>query len=63
VNFGNADENGAKVNDWNPKNTDEYAGFFLSRSVMRKRAYSPFAFLSQPPINFPISKTRPSMPP
>lgn len=33
VNFGNADVNGANVNDWNPKDRSANDGFFLSRSV------------------------------
>jgi hypothetical protein len=33
VNFGDADEDGANLNDWNPQNANDNIGFFLSRSV------------------------------
>jgi hypothetical protein len=37
VNIGNADSDGATVNNWNPRNSNGHVGFFLSRSVAEKR--------------------------
>lgn len=46
VNFGNADDNGANVNRWNPQNANDNIGFFLSRSVRQKGLKALLSLLS-----------------